>query len=114
MEEEEHEEGVIRQNEVYKKSGGATISGYPFTGCQLLIKPVKRTLGLRFEHLESHRRYDDVSGQVLLRADGVRGEAGEGSGEPYSLSLQCLQDLFRLNVHDESDYPEGEFQAHQW
>jgi len=38
MEEEGHEEGVTRQNEVYKKFEGATISGYPFTSCQLLIK----------------------------------------------------------------------------
>ena len=72
---------------------------------------------------------------MLLRADGVGGEAREGSGEPYSLvgvaisslyssnlvpvvgaqqadavqSLQCLQGPLGLDVHDESDYPEGEF-----
>jgi len=52
---------------------------------------------LRFEHLEGHGRYDDVSGQVLLRADGVGGEAEEGSGEPYSLVGAAVPFLYSAN-----------------
>jgi hypothetical protein len=74
---------VTRQNKGYKKSEGITVSGCPFTSCQLLIK--HHQANSRFEHLEGQGRYDDVSGQVLLRADGVGGEARKGSGKPCSL-----------------------------